>query len=192
MTNIFLNRLKLLILLFLTSITIFIKQWFILFFLLFFLVISTLLFKPKKKLLTRIYPLLFIAFLVILFQAICNTSVSFSTRIINGATAALKIITLSMLVFFYTSTTSPSEIVTTFSFLPKKLQLMLTITFSLIPAILEEAQKIILIQNARGINSRSLNPAKSIFPIIIPLLHRTLKRAEQIAVVSQARGYDEG
>ncbi|MBU1500289.1 energy-coupling factor transporter transmembrane protein EcfT, partial [Patescibacteria group bacterium] len=70
-----------------------------------------------------------------------------------------------------------------FNFLPKTFNFMLTITFSLIPVIFQEAKTIILLQKCRGYHS--LNP----LPIIIPLLHRTLKRSEQIALTMASRGY---
>lgn len=147
--------------------------------------------KPKGNALDRFSPLLFIGFLVLLFQLGFNTTVSIETRFLIGLIAAERIITLSLLVFIFTSTTSPAEIASLFSFLPAKFQLMIVITLAMIPAIIEESGKITLNQTSRGLSRGGLNPLRSILPIIIPLLHRTLRRAEQIAVVMQARGYEE-
>ena len=159
---------KLLLLLFLTSLTIFISNpyWLI------GLLILTLTLSPKTTLLSRLKPLLFINALIILLQL----------RHLNTAIlAALRITTLSLMVFYYTATTSASQIVKNFYFLPKAWQLMLTITFSLIPVIFSEAKKISLVQKSRGYKNK--NP----FPVIIPLLHRTLQRAEQLALVIETR-----
>jgi len=144
-------------------------------FLLILLLIITIKFGlPSLK--TRLTPLFLTIALVITFQAI-------SLRLLQGLTAALKILSLSLLVFLYTSTTSISQISRTLNFLPKTFNFMLTITLSLIPVIFQEAKTIILLQKCRGYHS--LNP----LPVIIPLLHRTLKRSEQIALTMASRGY---
>lgn len=183
------TKLKLLFLIIFTTTTISLKNllWTTLLLTL-VLIVSTMI-PNKQKIKGRILPLLTIGVFIILFQVFFNTSVIQSQRIKLGVMTAEKIIALSMLVFLFTETTSISKIVEVFSFLPEKLQLMLTITFSLIPAIMEESRKIILIQSSRGQNFKSLSLYKSIIPIIIPLLHRTLNRAEQIAIVIKTRGY---
>lgn len=159
---------KLLLLLFLTSLTIFISNpyWLI------SLLVLILIFSPRTQLLSRLKPLFFISSLIVLFQL---------RHLSQAMLAALRITTLSLLVFYYTATTSVSQIVKTFSFLPKPWRLMLTITFSLIPVIFNEAKKIKLIQTSRGYAGK--NP----FPIIIPLLHRTLQRSEQIALIIETK-----
>lgn len=183
--------LKLIVLIIISTITLFIKDWRILLTLSISIILALSLAKSNKQLSLRITPLLVIGLFVIIFQLIFNTSIGITSRIIMGTLTATKITILSLLVFFYSSTTSPSEIVSAFSFLPKKISLMITITFSLIPAVLHESQKILLVQNTRGYNSKNLNIFKSVIPLIIPLLHRILRRAEQIALVLQTRGYDD-
>lgn len=164
---------KLFLLLFLTALTIFTSNpfWLI------GLLLLVLIFSPKPQLFSRLKPLLFISALIILFQL---------RHLSQAILAALKISTLSLLVFYYTATTSINQIIKNFSFLSKDWQLMLTITLGLIPVIFSEAKKIKLIQTSRGYSGK--NP----FPIIIPLLHRTLKRAEQLALVIETRSADGG
>jgi energy-coupling factor transporter transmembrane protein EcfT len=165
---------KLLFLVLISSLIIFIKNIFIVAALLLIILILILKTSKRQQLFPRIKPLLFISALIILFQL---------NHWQSALLAALKIMTLSLLVFYYTATISVSQIVKAFSFLPKTWQLMLTITLSLIPVIFSEAKKIKLIQTCRGYGGK--NP----FPIIIPLLHRTLNRAEQIALIITSRGY---
>lgn len=136
-----------------------------------------------SSLANRLLPLFFTIVLLILFQLFFNSSQLYSVRLLQGLTAALKILSLSLLVFLYTATTSLTQISRAFNFLPKTFNFMLTITFSLIPVIFQEAKTINLLQKCRGYHS--LNP----LPIIIPLLHRTLKRSEQIALTMASRGY---
>ena len=93
----------------------------------------------------------------------------------------LKVGALSLLVLTYTSLSSVSEISHSFRFLGPKNQLLLTLTLNLIPIILKEAQNIVLIQSSRG--RRSINP----LPIIVPLLHRTFQRAQQLALILEMK-----
>jgi energy-coupling factor transporter transmembrane protein EcfT len=168
--------LKLIALILTSSALIFINNFYILSIFLLFLVFITAIKSGYTSIKSRLTPLLFTVALVIIFQA-------FSLRLLQGLTAALKILSLSLLVFLYTSTTSISQISQTLNFLPKNFNFMLTITFSLIPVIFQEAKTIILLQKCRGYHS--LNP----LPVIIPLLHRALKRSEQIALTMSSRGY---
>ena len=185
-------KLKLLILLVASTVTLFVNELFLSTLLLILVIGISFFIKTRRKLSERIIPLLGIGLIVILFQTIFNTSLTLINRFLTGLINTEKIISLSMLVFIFTATTSVSQIVSIFSFLPAQFQLMLTITFSLIPVILDESQKIILIQSSRGHNFRSLNMVRSFLPIMIPLLHRSLKRAEQLSIVLSSLGYDTG
>jgi len=131
-----------------------------------------------------------ISLLVILFQVILNTSLSFENRVFVGTMTALRLVSLSLLVLLFTETTSPSAIVSALSFLPRKLCLVLTMSFSLIPAIIQELSNIRLAQAARGFQPKGMNLFRSIVPILIPLLNRTLTRAEHIAMVLETRGFE--
>ena len=91
--------------------------------------------------------------------------------------SGLRIANLSLLVFIYTETTSTREISRVFSFLPARLSLALTLALNLIPIILREAQTIRLIQISRG--KKLYQP----LPIIVPLLHRTFQRSQQLAII---------
>jgi len=176
-------KIRLLALIIASTLILFINNWQEMLLILIALITLSLLLPQKRGLTNRIYPLLFVALLIIAFQLIFNYTISLPQRFIAGLTSALKIFSLSMLVFIYTATTSVTKIADTFSFLPKSLQLMLTITLSLLPVVMDEYHKIYLVQSTRGNRSRFL-------PIIIPLLHRSLKRAEQIGIVMVTRGYE--
>lgn len=191
MKNVIVARFKLLSLIIFSTVIIFVKDFRILTFLLFALLTSVAIFRLKTRLFPRLTSLFSISLLIILFNLIFNTAVSPVSRILLGSMAATRILILSIMVFLYTSFTSPAEIIFALSFLPKSIQLMLTITLSLIPLIASESQKIMLVQSTRGYHSRSFNPVKNIIPIIIPLIHRTLNRAERIATVLETRGFHE-
>ncbi|MFH0943118.1 MAG: energy-coupling factor transporter transmembrane component T [Candidatus Beckwithbacteria bacterium] len=170
----------LILLLAFSTILIFIRSWQLL---LFIFVILIGIISLKQSVFKRLKPLLFTLILLFLFQLLLNQTQTVSVRLTQMITAGLKIVNLSLLVFYYTSTHSPAQISQAFSFLPASGRLILTMTFSLIPLIFKEAKTILVLQKSRGYRSR--NP----LPIIIPLLHRTFKRSEQIALSLTSRGY---
>ena len=99
--------------------------------------------------------------------------------------------TLSLLVFLFSQTTSPSSLMHSLSFLPTKFRLVFTISLSLIPILIREAGGIRRAQESRGLTPQWKHPFGSVIPLIVPLLHRTLTRAEHIAMVLQVRGLEE-
>ncbi len=143
------------------------------------------------QVLYRLKPMLYVFILILAIQIFLGRQGSLSSRLFQGLSAFLKLTTLSLLMLAYTAVSSVSEITRVLSFLPRKIQLMLTITLSLIPIIFQEAQKIYMAQNSRGYNTKSLNMIKNTFPIVIPLLHRILHRSEQIAMIMQSRGFND-
>lgn len=162
--------------------------------LLFFIFISvlTLGLWRKNPLARKIYSSLFMIGISIIFiQLVFNTSIDISQRFNQGIVAVLKILSLSLMTFIFVTSNSISTIIEILSFLPKKFQLMLTITFSIIPVIISETQKIITIQKCHGYKIMRLNIFLSFIPIIIPLLHRSLRRTEQIAIILLTRGYKD-
>jgi len=139
----------------------------------------------------RLNPILAVGLFVILFQLLFATSTPVVNRLLVGLIQALRLISLSTVVFVFTQTSSVSEVVSALSFLPRKVTLMLTISFTLIPAILKEIDAIRIAQQARGFAPKGINIIKSVFPVLIPLLNRTLTRAEHIAIVLETRGLKE-
>jgi energy-coupling factor transporter transmembrane protein EcfT len=138
---------------------------------------------------TRYRAIGFAAIMIILFQLLFNWSLSFEARALAGVTASARLILLSMMVFLFTETTSVSNIVGALSFLPSKICLMLTISLSLIPAIMKESTLIQIAQQSRGFTSKGLKSITGFLSVIIPLLFRTLKRAEHIAIALETKGF---
>ncbi|HUD19142.1 MAG TPA: energy-coupling factor transporter transmembrane component T [Patescibacteria group bacterium] len=130
-----------------------------------------------------------VAVFILFFQLLFNQSVPVVQRMLIGIIASLRVISLSFMVFLFTETTSVFDIVSALSFLPKKLCLMLTISFALIPAILRESSMIRMVQQTRGLDTKGVKVVSGILALIIPLLSRTLLRAEHIAMTLETRGY---
>lgn len=75
--------------------------------------------------------------------------------------------------------------------------MMMTIALRFIPTLLEETDKIISAQKARGAGFDSkgiINKAKAFLPILIPLFISAFRRADELAVAMECRCYrgDEG
>jgi energy-coupling factor transporter transmembrane protein EcfT len=66
--------------------------------------------------------------------------------------------------------------------MPTIVKLLVTITFSSIPAIFDEAEHITRVQKTRGAK-------KTVLSLIIPLFHLMFQRAEHLAIVILTRGF---
>jgi energy-coupling factor transport system permease protein len=76
-----------------------------------------------------------------------------------------------------------------------EIALMLSIALRFIPTLLEETDKIMKAQQARGADFETghlLKRAKNMIPIVIPLFISAFRRAEELALAMEARGYRGG
>ncbi|MGE5703508.1 MAG: energy-coupling factor transporter transmembrane component T family protein [Clostridia bacterium] len=76
-----------------------------------------------------------------------------------------------------------------------EIALMMSIALRFIPTLLEETDKIIKAQQSRGADFGSgplLKRAKKMLPIVIPLFISSFRRAEDLALAMEARGYRGG
>lgn len=76
-----------------------------------------------------------------------------------------------------------------------ELAMMMTIALRFIPTLLEETDKIMKAQMARGADFESgniLRRAKSLVPLLVPLFINAFRRAEELAAAMEARCYRGG
>lgn len=76
-----------------------------------------------------------------------------------------------------------------------ELAMMMTIALRFIPTLIEETDKIMSAQKARGADMESgslLQRAKALTPILIPLFVSAFRRAEELAVAMECRCYQGG
>ena len=76
-----------------------------------------------------------------------------------------------------------------------ELAMMMAIALRFIPILVEETDKIIKAQQARGADFESGNifvRAKNMIPILIPLFVSAFRRADDLALAMEARGYQGG
>ena len=123
------------------------------------------------------------------------TAVYMSTRI------CLLILCSSMLTYTTTPTQLTDAIERLFSPLKlikldvHSLAMMMTIALRFIPTLIEETDKIMLAQKARGADLESgglLSRVKALIPILIPLLISSFRRAAELADAMECRCYHGG
>lgn len=73
--------------------------------------------------------------------------------------------------------------------------MMMTIALRFIPTLLEETDKIMKAQMARGADFESgniINRAKGLVPLLVPLFISSFRRADELAMAMEARCYRGG
>ncbi len=76
-----------------------------------------------------------------------------------------------------------------------ELSMMMTIALRFIPTLIDETQKIMAAQKARGADMESGNiiqRAKALIPILIPLFISAFRRADELALAMECRCYNGG
>ncbi|MFC0559043.1 energy-coupling factor transporter transmembrane component T family protein [Halalkalibacter alkalisediminis] len=123
----------------------------------------------------------------------------------QGLFISIRFITIVMLTSLVTLTTKPIDLTDgledLFSPLKKvglpahELALMMSIALRFIPTLMQETEKIMKAQMARGVDFTS-GPwgkrIKALLPLLIPLFISAFKRAEDLALAMEARGYRGG
>lgn len=170
---------------------------------------------PLKMILRSIKPImpivLFTAILNIFFYAGDNLIIDWWIfriswqGLYNAFTMALRIILLIAGSSLLTYTTSPIALtdaierllspLKVFHFPAHELAMMMSIALRFIPTLIEETEKIMSAQKARGADLESGNlmqRAKALVPILIPLFISAFRRAEELALAMECRCYHGG
>lgn len=125
--------------------------------------------------------------------------------IINGLFIFCRFVLIIFMSTLLTLTTSPLSLADATESLLKPLEkfhfpahevaLMLSIALRFVPTLMDEAEKIMNAQRARGVDFNSgnlLQRVKAIIPILIPLFVSSFSKAEDLADAMEARGYHGG
>ena len=170
---------------------------------------------PFKSLTKGLKPIL----IIVIFTAVMNLFFTKGTAICDmwllrhitweGLTAAVKmmlrIVMLIMGTFLLTYTTSPIALTdgleSLLGFLKKikapvhELSMMMSIALRFIPTLIEETDKIMSAQKARGADFESgniLQRARALVPILVPLFISAFRRADELATAMECRCYHGG
>ena len=128
-----------------------------------------------------------------------------SYGVINAIFIFLRFMFIIFISTLMTLTTPPLQIADAMESIMKPLgkigvpvheiALMLSIALRFVPTLMNEAQKIMNAQRARGVDFGEGNlfeQMKAIIPILIPLFVSSFNRAEDLATAMEARGYQGG
>ncbi|WP_297630629.1 energy-coupling factor transporter transmembrane protein EcfT [uncultured Clostridium sp.] len=121
----------------------------------------------------------------------------------TAAFMALRLIFLVAGTSLLTLTTSPIELTDGMEYLLRpigkelshELAMMMTIALRFIPTLIDETDKIMKAQKARGADFDSgglIKKAKSLIPLLIPLFISSFRRADELAMAMEARCYRGG
>jgi energy-coupling factor transport system permease protein len=169
---------------------------------------------PTKFVLYSIRPLLFILVLTFglhLFMNEGRTLFSIGPLVatyegaFKGFTMAFRLVLLVLGTSILTLTTSPIELTDGLENLlspmrrvgipAHELAMMMTIALRFIPTLLEETDKIMKAQMARGADfetGNALQRAKGLIPLLVPLFVNAFRRADELAMAMEARCYRGG
>lgn len=123
----------------------------------------------------------------------------------NGVYIFCRFVMIIFISTVVTFTTKPTDLTDGIHFLLKPLQkinipidelsLMLSISLRFVPTLLDETQKIMDAQRARGTEfgeGSLFKQMKTLVPIFIPLFVSSLNRSEELANAMEVRGYQAG
>jgi energy-coupling factor transport system permease protein len=125
------------------------------------------------------------------------------TGVIRGIFMVVRLILLINVTALLTLTTTPIILTDGLEYLLKacfipmahELAMMMTIALRFIPTLIEETEKIMNAQIARGANFENgniLERAKNLIPLLIPLFVSAFRRADDLALAMEARCYRGG
>ncbi len=125
--------------------------------------------------------------------------------VIQGLFIALRLLLLIMMTTLLTLTTAPIQLTdgleSIFGPLGKwkvpvhEIALMMSISLRFIPTLIQETEKIMKAQMARGVDFAGgpiASRIKAIIPLLVPLFIQSFRRAEDLATAMEARGYRGG
>ena len=128
---------------------------------------------------------------------------SIAASAVSGVFMVLRLVILMMFAVMLPLTTSPLELadgldamlrpLARFRFPANEVSMMIAMALRFIPLLIEETDRIMRAQLSRGARLDQGNifqRVKSFMPILIPLIVIIFRRADEIAVAMEARGYD--
>ncbi|WP_102029437.1 energy-coupling factor transporter transmembrane component T family protein [Salirhabdus sp. Marseille-P4669] len=129
----------------------------------------------------------------------------YSEALIKGTEISLRFLLLILMTSLLTLTTTPIAITDAVESMLNKLKkirfpvheiaLMMSISLRFIPTLMQETEKISKAQASRGVDFRTgplKERIKAVVPLLVPLFVSAFKRAEELAMAMEARGYRGG
>ncbi len=169
---------------------------------------------PLKYTIKGLKPILFLIIFTVIIniftikgEVVLDIGFASVTRegIYTAIRLAMRLILLVITASMLTLTTTPVNLtdgmeklmmpLSRLGFPSHEIALMMTIALRFIPTLVEETDKIMKAQKSRGADFESGNiveRAKSFLPVLVPLFVNSFKRADDLAIAMEARGYKGG
>jgi energy-coupling factor transport system permease protein len=125
--------------------------------------------------------------------------------VLNGVFIFCRFVLIIFMSTLLTLTTPPLELsdaieyllrpLSVFRFPVHEISLMLSIALRFVPTLMDETEKIMNAQRARGVDfgeGSLIQKMKAVIPLLIPLFVSSFNRAEDLATAMEARGYQGG
>ncbi|MEY8446109.1 energy-coupling factor transporter transmembrane protein EcfT [Enterococcus ratti] len=125
--------------------------------------------------------------------------------VMNGVFIFCRFVLIIFMSTLLTLTTPPLELSDAIEYLLRPLKavrfpvheisLMLSIALRFVPTLMDETEKIMNAQRARGVDfgeGNLVQKMKTVIPLLIPLFVSSFNRAEDLATAMEARGYQGG
>lgn len=125
--------------------------------------------------------------------------------VINGLFIFCRFVLIIFMSTLLTLTTPPLDLSDAIEYLLRSLKvvrfpvhevsLMLSIALRFVPTLMDETEKIMNAQRARGVDfgeGNLIQKMKAVVPLLIPLFVSSFNRAEDLATAMEARGYQGG
>lgn len=125
--------------------------------------------------------------------------------LVNGIFIFCRFVLIIFMSTLLTLTTPPLELSDAIEYLLRPLKavrfpvhevsLMLSIALRFVPTLMDETEKIMNAQRARGVDfgeGNLIDKMKAVVPLLIPLFVSSFKRADDLATAMEARGYQGG
>lgn len=122
--------------------------------------------------------------------------------LLQGINVVIRVFLVLLLSNILTASTSPIALTDAFSLLLSPLRLfripvgliamIMSVAIQFVPTLIEEADNIKRAQTARGAGFESrglIKKAKAILPMVIPIFINAFKRADELSLAMEARGY---
>jgi len=172
---------------------------------------------PPRTVLAGLRPVLFLLLLTVLLNLLFGGTTGSRVLLrvgpvvltVEAVTRAvfvgLRLLLLVVVTSLFTYTTSPMELTDGMERLLRpfrrvgipghELAMMMSIALRFIPTLLEEAERIMKAQMARGAEfgrGNLVQRARALLPILVPLFVSAFRRADELALAMEARGYRGG
>lgn len=125
--------------------------------------------------------------------------------VVNGVMIFCRFVLIIFMSTLLTLTTQPLELSDAIEYILRPLRvvrfpvheisLMLSIALRFVPTLMDETEKIMNAQRARGVDfgeGNLIDKMKAVVPLLIPLFVSSFKRADDLATAMEARGYQGG